>query len=145
MSRGYSIIALDNPKNTDNIGGCIRAAQIYGAAQVVMSGTRYHRQGTDAMKGYRHLPVVCVEDILTVIPYDCVPVAVEITEGAKSLCDYQHPERAFYIFGAEDATLGKRITEKCRDIIYIPTQGPMNLAACVNVILYDRMAKARKP
>lgn len=31
----------------------------------------------------------------------------------------------------------------CRDIIYVPTNGCMNLAATVNVILYDRMAKER--
>lgn len=141
MRRGYSIIALDHPKNGDNVGGCVRAAQIYGAAEVVVSGARYRWQPTDTMKGYRHLPVVCVEDIFTILPYDCVPVAVEIIEGAKSLFAYQHPERAFYVFGAEDATLGKRITDRCRDIVYVPTDGPMNLAACVNVLLYDRAIK----
>ena len=69
------------------------------------------------------------------------PVAVDILTNAIPLPGYTHPERAFYIFGAEDSTLGYSITSWCRDIIYIPTNRCMNLAATVNVVLYDRMAK----
>lgn len=90
---------------------------------------------------YRHLPLIRVDDLKDIIPYDCVPVAIELTDKAKPLHKYIHPERAFYIFGAEDNTLGERVLNWCRDIIYIPTNGCMNLAACVNVVLYDRMAK----
>jgi tRNA(Leu) C34 or U34 (ribose-2'-O)-methylase TrmL len=93
------------------------------------------------MKHYKHIPMINVEDLFDAIPFDCVPVAVDLVEGAVSLVNYKHPERAFYIFGAEDATLGKRILDRCRDVIYIPMDGCMNLAATVNVVLYDRMAK----
>lgn len=108
---------------------------------LVISGKRYRRHNTDAMKHYRHLPLLQVEDLKTAIPYDCVPVAVDLVEGATPLPEYKHPERAFYIFGAEDATLGKRVLSWCRDVVYIPTNGCMNLAATVNVVLYDRMSK----
>src|SRR5690606_30290164 len=74
---------------------------------------------------------------------DCVPVAVDLLEGATPLCEYTHPERAFYIFGPEDGTLGKAVTSWCRDVVYIPTNYCMNLAATVNVVLYDRLAKQR--
>ena len=84
-----------------------------------------------------------VDNLKSVIPFDFVPIAVDLIEGATSLIEYEHPQRAFYIFGAEDATLGTRITSWCRDIIYVPTNRCMNLAAAVNVILYDRMAKTR--
>lgn len=142
MKRGYAAIGLDNPKNNLNVGGVLRAAQAYDAAMVAMSGDRIKKPGvTDTGKSYRHIPFLRTDDILDVIPYDCVPVAVDIIPGAISLHKYIHPERAFYIFGAEDATLGTRITSKCRDVIYIPTQICMNLAATVNVILYDRLAK----
>jgi tRNA(Leu) C34 or U34 (ribose-2'-O)-methylase TrmL len=62
--------------------------------------------------------------------------------GRQTLTEYQHPERAFYIFGPEDGSLKKNVTAWCKDIIYIPTHGCMNLAATVNVVLYDRMLKA---
>ena len=82
-----------------------------------------------------------VKSLFDVMPYDCVPVAVDLVDGAIPLSDYRHPERAFYIFGAEDATLGKRVLDKCRDVVYIPTNFCMNLAATANVVLYDRMIK----
>jgi len=75
--------------------------------------------------------------------FDAVPVAVDLVEGARNLMDYTHPERAIYIFGPEDGTLGPEILSWCRDRIYVPTARCMNLAATVNVILYDRAAKRR--
>jgi tRNA(Leu) C34 or U34 (ribose-2'-O)-methylase TrmL len=96
------------------------------------------------MKAYRHIPTLYSDSLHDVIPVDCVPVAVDLIDGAKSLVTYKHPERAFYIFGPEDGTLGKAVTDWCRDVIYIPTNHCMNLAACVNVVLYDRMAKQEK-
>ena len=81
------------------------------------------------------------DDLQSVIPYGAVPVAVDLIDGAIPLPDYAHPERAFYVFGPEDGTLGSSITNWCKDVIYIPTRHCMNLAATVNVVLYDRMAK----
>jgi hypothetical protein len=96
---------------------------------------------TDTPKAYRSIPVVLIEDLHDVIPFDCVPVGVDLVDGAQNLISYIHPKRAFYIFGAEDQTLGHRILSWCRDVIYVPTNRCMNLAASVNVVLYDRMAK----
>jgi tRNA(Leu) C34 or U34 (ribose-2'-O)-methylase TrmL len=140
-TRGYCIVALDNPKYSVNVGSVLRAAWNYKAAGIVISGRRYHKQNSDTMKAHRHIPLFHAVDVMELVPYDCVPVAVDFLADAIPLQEYTHPERAFYVFGAEDATLGHRILSRCRDKIYIPTLGCMNLAACVNVVLYDRMAK----
>lgn len=142
MSRGYACIGLDNPKCQHNVGGALRAAWIYDASMLVIGGRRFERVATDTMKSYRHIPVIRSENVLDVVPFDCVPVAVDIIDGAIPLPEYKHPERAFYIFGGEDCTLGHRIIDKCRDVVYVPMRGCMNLAASVNVVLYDRMAKS---
>lgn len=139
--RGFAAIGLDNPKTSANVGSAMRAAGVYGAAFVATSGNRYYKSATDTMKHFRHLPLIQTADVFDVIPYDCVPVAVDLIEGDQPLHTYRHPERAFYIFGGEDATLGDRILSRCRDVVYVPTDGCMNLAATVNVILYDRLAK----
>lgn len=144
-ARGFACVGLDNPKSHLNVGSVLRAARCYDAAMVVTSGQRYRRAVTDTQAAYRHIPLLNVESLREAIPFDCVPVAVDLIEGARELKTYAHPERAFYIFGPEDGTLGKRITEWCRDIIYIPTTFCMNLAATVNVVLYDRMVKRSKP
>ena len=142
MSRGYAGIGLDNPKTAINVGSALRAAGIYGASFVATTGRRYGKAPTDTMRHYRHLPLFRVNNLKEIIPFDCVPVAVDLIKGAIPLPEYQHPERAFYIFVAEDNTLGARITGWCRDNVYIPTSGCMNLAATVNVVLYDRLAKS---
>jgi len=140
-SRGYCAIGLHHPKTPVNVGSALRAAGVFGAAMVATSGSRYSRAPTDTMKVHRHLPLIQCDDLRNVIPFDCVPVAVDLIEGATSLVEYKHPERAFYIFGPEDGTLGAKVTSWCRDVVYVPTNGCMNLAASVNVILYDRLLK----
>lgn len=139
--RGYSCIALHMPKTPANVGSALRAAFVYDARLVVTSGQRYQRAGTDTTKAYRHIPFIQTDDVFDAIPFDCVPVAVDLIEGAIPLPRYCHPERAFYIFGPEDGTLGRNIISRCRDTIVVPTRTCMNLAATVNVVLYDRMSK----
>lgn len=146
--RGYAAIGLDNPKSAVNLGSVMRAAGVYGAALVAISGHRFpigRMATTDTQKHHRHIPLIRVEDVLGLSLYDCVPVAVDLVPDAMPLPEYKHPERALYVFGAEDATLGSRILERCRDRVYVPTSGCMNLAACVNVVLYDRLAKSMRP
>lgn len=144
MMRGYAAIGLHRPKNPLNVGSALRAAHCYGAAMVATTGERYTRAPTDPAKAYRHIPLVHGDDLHDMIPFDCIPVAVDLIDGARPLHTYTHPERAFYIFGPEDGTLGKPVTAWCRDVIYVPTQFCMNLAATVNVVLYDRLAKSLK-
>lgn len=139
--RGFACVGLDQPKIAENIGGVMRAAHAYGAAMVAVSGARYGNIPTDTSKAWRHVPVLSCESVFDMLPKGCVPVAVDLIEGATPLPDYEHPERAFYIFGGEDRTLGPDIVKRCQDVIYVPTTICMNLAAAVNVVLYDRMAK----
>jgi tRNA(Leu) C34 or U34 (ribose-2'-O)-methylase TrmL len=138
--RGYAAIGLFHPKTNINVGSVLRAAGCFGAALVVIEGERYSRASTDTTKMYRHIPLLHGE-LRASVTFDCVPVAVDLVEGAASLHSYTHPERAFYVFGPEDGTLGARVLSWCRDKIYIPTRGCMNLAAAVNVVLYDRDKK----
>lgn len=142
-----TVVALDNPKTGANVGGAMRACQVFGASMVIVSGERVKnliRHPTDTMKAYRHIPVVCVNDVFDALPFNCVPVAVDLVPGAVSLHTYEHPRSACYVFGAEDATLGTRLLGRCRDRVMVPmVMGCMNLAASVNVVLYDRSMKAR--
>ena len=145
MNRGFAAIGLVNPKCPANIGGVLRAAGCYDASLVVISGDRGKRSigglATDTQKAYRHIPTIITDDIFSTIPFDCIPIAVDLLPHSKNIVTFTHPERAFYIFGAEDATLGKEVWSRCKFSIQVPTNFCMNLAATVNVVLYDRMAK----
>lgn len=141
MKNGYTIVGLDNPKTNINVGSALRAVGCYGANMLVVSGRRHSFGPTDTQKEYRQTPYLRVDDLFSINPYDCVPIAVDLIEGSIPLPEFEHPKRGYYIFGAEDATLGKRITDKCKYVIHIPTNYSMNLAAAVNVVLYDKMIK----
>lgn len=141
MARGFAAVGLDNPKHNENVAAALRACAVYDAAMLATSGHRYRKHCVDTRKQHRHMPLIQVEDLRAAIPYGAVPVAVDLVEGAIPLHQYTHPTSAFYIFGAEDATLGDRVLSWCRDVVYIPSNGCMNLAATVNVVLYDRLAK----
>ena len=143
-NKRYACIGLFNPKSPENVGAVMRAAGCYSAASVFYSGKRYARARdfiTDTQRIYMDIPLIGVEDLKQIIPLGCTPVAVELVEGARPLPQYTHPDRALYIFGPEDGSLSQEVLDWCEDVIYIPTQGCMNLAATVNVVLYDRMAK----
>ena len=87
------------------------------------------------------MPLINIDDLRKILPLGCTPVAVELVEGARPLPEYTHPDRALYIFGPEDGSLDQEIRDWCTDVVYVPTHGCMNLAATVNVVLYDRLAK----
>jgi tRNA(Leu) C34 or U34 (ribose-2'-O)-methylase TrmL len=145
--RGYAAIGLIHPKNDHNIGGALRAASCYQAALVMLVGARskakvYHSANTT--KAERHIPLLhsaTWQEI--VIPYGAQLVAVEIVPDATPLPAFCHPERALYLFGPEDGSVPKDLVVQCHHVVQVPTAYCMNLAATVNVVLYDRMAKAR--
>jgi tRNA(Leu) C34 or U34 (ribose-2'-O)-methylase TrmL len=144
FDRGFAAIGLHLAKDAANIGGVIRAAMCYDAASIALSGeridARHIKAATNTVKGERHIPVFR-GDLRALIPYAAVPVAVDLVEDAVSLHEFHHPESAFYVFGPEDGTLGREVLSWCPRKVMVPTRFCMNLAATVNVVLYDRLAK----
>lgn len=143
MTRGFTSIGLVRPKDHNNIGAVLRAAYCYRVAMVAIQGDRSPvRSHVDTPKAWKHIPVLRGDDLQALVPFDAVPVAVDLVDDAVELPAFQHPARAFYVFGPEDGTLGKAVLDWCPHRVMVPTRTCMNLAATVNVVLYDRMAKA---
>ncbi len=142
--RGFACVGLYKPKTAENVGGVLRAAHCYGVSQMVIDGARNSdiRHCCNTPKAHLHTPTILTDDLLAHVPFDTPIVAVDLVPGAVALPAFQHPKRAFYVFGPEDGTLGGEIVRRAQHVVYVPTRNCMNLAACVNVVLYDRMAKA---
>jgi tRNA(Leu) C34 or U34 (ribose-2'-O)-methylase TrmL len=149
--RGYAAVGLVQPKTPSNVGSVLRAAGCYEVDLVAVEGERGARttgfitsNATDTMKAWRHIPTILTDDLFSIVPVGCVPVAVDLMPNARSLVDFVHPQAAFYIFGPEDGTLGERHAKLGMARVFVPTSRCMNLAATVNVVLYDRLAKATR-
>ncbi|MZI95510.1 TrmH family RNA methyltransferase [Vibrio sp. CAIM 722] len=138
------VIGLYNPKNPTNVGAVMRAAGCYEANQVRYNGTRYNRAmkfQTDTKKARQHIELVEMEDLTAGLADDVAIVCVELAVGATALPNFIHPQKAIYLFGPEDGSLPQDVVDKANHVVYVPTVGCMNLAATVNVLLYDRLAK----
>ena len=138
-------IGLVNPKSPSNVGAVMRAAGCYGAEAVFFTGRRYGlaaRFHTDTKDASRTIPLTGVDCLVESAPENTGIVCVELVEGAVPLPEFRHPARALYIFGPEDGTISQDVIDRADAVVYVPTVGCMNLAATVNVLLYDRMAKS---
>lgn len=145
-------IGLVNPKTPVNVGGIMRASGCYGVDGVFYTGRRYElaaRSGAvqyhvDTKDAGERIPLTGVTSLLAAIPADTQLICVDLVVGATPLPDFVHPAKAFYVFGPEDGTIGQEIIDKADAVVYVPTVGCMNLAASVNVLLYDRLAKSHR-
>ena len=123
----------------------MRAAGCFGVSTVFYTGARYDRAAkfaTDTKNSLSKIPLSPVDDLPAAAKPDSKIVVIEFVEGATSLVAYRHPANAFYVFGPEDGSLSQSLVDRADDVVYIPTTGCLNLAATVNVVLYDRLAKA---
>jgi len=140
--RGYFGIGVENLKSKVNLGTLWRSAYCLGADFIFVIGNRWGKQSSDTIKAYRHIPLYQYENtehFLKSRPYDCLMVGIEITEKARSIYTFIHPERVIYVLGAEDSSL--TFLDKCQSIIQIPSKFCLNVATAGAIIMYDRNQK----
>ncbi len=145
MKSGRVDVGLLNPKSPANVGAVLRAVGCFEGDGVFFTGTRFARASryhTDTRRVGDAMTPQHV-DSLVAARGDSALVCVEWVEGATALPDFVHPSQAFYAFGPEDGTLDQALIDQADAVVYVPTTGCLNLAAAVNVVLYDREAKRR--
>lgn len=145
MTDSKVTIGLTNPKSPSNIGSVMRAAGCYRADAIYYTGERYARAAkfhTDTKDRSRDIPLNGADCLLQQVPEGAKIICVDLVEGAIPLPQFKHPENAFYIFGPEDGTISQQVIDRADAVVYVPTVGCMNLAASVNVVLYDRLSKS---
>lgn len=145
MNKSHVTIGLTNPKSPTNVGAVMRAAGCYQVDEVKYTGQRYEKAAkfhTDTKSATCTIPLTGVESFLDNLDPETKIVCVELAEGATPLPRFKHPENTIYIFGPEDGSIAQNVADRADHVVYVPTVGCMNLAATVNVLLYDRLAKS---
>jgi len=149
MSQNKISIGLSNPKSPENVDAIMRLAGNFSVDAVNYTGSRYPRAlalnpdtPNISRQISKNVALKNVQCLIQSAPRNCKIVCVEFAENAIALPEFQHPENACYIFGPEDGSVTQEILNHCAQVIYVPTQGCMNLSQTVSVVLYDRMAKS---
>jgi len=147
MNEPSVTIGLCDPQSPPNVGAVMRAAGCFRVSEVFYTGDRFDRAArfyTDTQNARRDIALTGVASLLENVPDGAQIVCVDLVEGATPLPEFQHPNKAFYIFGPEDGTISQALIDRADAVVYIPTVGCLNLAATVNVVLYDRLAKSAR-
>lgn len=143
---GYCAIGVFRGKTGHNIGTLWRSAYILGASYIFTIDKRYKKQSSDVLKTWARIPLFhydSFDEFMQNIPYDCRVIAVELTDEAVFLSDFEHPKRAIYILGAEDDGLPKEILEKCHYTVKLPGNNSLNVAVAGSIVLHDRASKVK--
>ena len=139
--RGYAAVGLYAPKDKANVGGVLRAAKVFGAKLIAIQAPRVQAHGANTTASHLHIPTVVTDDLMSVRPWQSRLVVVEVDPSAELLDQFEHPESAFYVFGPEDGSVPKSISERAQHRVVIRGWHCVNLAVAVNLVLHDRVCK----
>ena len=143
-TRGYFGIGIENTKSKANIGTLWRSAYCLDASFIFVIGNRYKHQVSDTVKAMRHIPMYhydSFDDFYKNMPKDCRLIGVDNLPKARNLSDYNHPERAIYLLGAEDHGLSKKALDMCHGLVKFESRHCVNVSVAGSIIMYDRKSK----
>lgn len=138
-------VVLKNPKYVENVGNVLRACACFGVDCLIITGNRF-REKFETLK--RSPRAFRMKDYNISIVYDeewwkrkeftgCTFIAVENRQDFQDLREFDHPEKAVYLFGPEDGNLNRHDLQHCSRFVEIDTLHSLNLAHCVSLVLYS--------
>jgi 23S rRNA (guanosine2251-2'-O)-methyltransferase len=151
------VVVLDQVQDPHNLGAVCRAAEVAGAAGVVIAERRAASVSAAVCKasagGVEHLPVARVRNVA-----DWLGEAKEAgawvygaaAEARRSYTDVDWSGRAVLVLGSEGSGLRPRVADSCDELISIPVAGrveSLNASVAAAVILFEarRQRDARAP
>jgi 23S rRNA (guanosine2251-2'-O)-methyltransferase len=141
------VVALDQVQDPHNLGAVCRAAEVAGAAGVVIPERRAASVTAAACKAsagaVEHLPVARVRNLA-----DWLAAAKErgawaygaSAEAERRYTDVDWSGRAVLVLGSEGSGLRRRVAESCDELVTIPTAGrvdSLNASVAAAVILFE--------
>lgn len=145
--RGYFGIGVEHNKSAQNIGTLWRTAYAFDASLLCTIGRRYDRQVSDTVKAMNHVPLqhfVGFDDFFAALPSGCQLIGIELDPRAKPLRAFKHPERAFYLLGAEDHGLSSSARERCHSLVVLPGRYCLNVSVAGSIVLAHRVMQQER-
>jgi 23S rRNA (guanosine2251-2'-O)-methyltransferase len=141
------VVVLDQVQDPHNLGAVCRAAEVAGAAGVVIAERRAASVSAAVCKAsagaVEHLPVARVRNVA-----DWLGEAKEAgawvygaaAEARRSYTDVDWSGRAVLVLGSEGSGLRPRVADSCDELISIPVAGrveSLNASVAAAVILFE--------
>ncbi len=141
------VVVLDQVQDPHNLGAVCRAAEVAGAAGVVIAERRAASVSAAVCKAsagaVEHLPVARVRNVA-----DWLGEAKEAgawvygaaAEARRSYTDVDWSGRAVLVLGSEGSGLRRRVAESCDELISIPLAGQvgsLNASVAAAVIMFE--------
>lgn len=142
MKRGYFGIGIYNWKIGINVGTLWRSANLLGANFIFTIGREYKHQCSDTLKTFKHIPLFSfdtIDDLIKYLPRDCPLIGIELTDEAKDISKFSHPERACYLLGAEDHGIPEKVLSKCHETVKLVGEYSLNVSVAGSIIMYHRI------
>jgi tRNA(Leu) C34 or U34 (ribose-2'-O)-methylase TrmL len=139
-------VGLHHARNGFNIGAVLRAAGAFGASFLAISGQRYKDfksdyRCTDSDLARKQIPVYMgVDSLQPFVPVETQVVVIERLQDATALDEFEHPRRAFYVFGPEDGAVPSDLFPDAPRV-YVKSQASLNLGMCANIVMHDRFTR----
>lgn len=127
-----------------NIGTLWRTAYILGASFIFTVDKKYKPQSSDVTTSWTKIPLYhykSIDELKENLPFSTKLIGVELTEDARPIAHYEHPERAVYLLGNEQIGLSSAVLGKCHEIVQLPGCYSLNVAVAGSIICYDRVSK----
>jgi len=145
LTKNSFILFLDNVVDQRNIGACIRTAEFFGAAGVVLPKRRGGSVQEGAVKASAgavfHIPIARVENYAAAIKklkkLGFTAVAADL--DGENIEEVPVSLPAAVVIGGEDKGVSKPVKKQCDFVVRIPGMGKvnsLNLSVAAGIVLY---------
>ena len=62
-------------------------------------------------------------------------------EKSVPLKDFEHPQRAVYLLGNEQAGIAPKVIKQCHSLVALPGSFSLNVSVTGSLVMYDRISK----
>ena len=141
------IIVTDRLRTPENMGSVLRLAGNIGAEKTFFISDVAHQfrlrriKKTASVANENTNWEILNEDRLSVfIPSDFQIVAVETSEKAHSIFDFEFPEKTAFLVGNERYGIRPEILKQAAHQVYIPVPGPvssLNVTHALSIALFE--------
>lgn len=146
LEKDSFILFLDNIADQRNIGACVRTAEFFGAAGVVLPKRRGGGIEEGAIRASAgavfHISIARVENFVSAIKkarkYGFMVVAADL--DGEELKNFSFTSPALIVVGGEDKGISKPVKKQCDAVVRISGLGKvssLNLSVAAGIVIYE--------